>query len=100
MGCNQNLPPDQNQQVENQTGVQGIAYAPEVDRIYVGLGTNGLCNVLNADTLKAVKTLKFADDCDNVRYNPPGVNTRTGQLSNLFESMIPIVPSAGILIEF
>jgi DNA-binding beta-propeller fold protein YncE len=57
------------QQVPNQTGVQGIAYAPEVDRIYVGLGTNGLCNVFDANTLKAVKTIKFADDCDNVRYN-------------------------------
>lgn len=58
------------QQVPNQTGVQGIAYAPEVDRIFVGLGTNGLCNVFDANTLKAVKTIKFADDCDNVRYNP------------------------------
>jgi carboxypeptidase-like protein/TonB-dependent receptor-like protein len=39
-------------------------------------------------------------DRDNVRFNPPGVNTATHKLSNLFESMIPIVPSAGILIEF
>ena len=37
---------------------------------------------------------------DNVRFNPPGVNTATGRVSNLFESMIPIVPSAGVLIEF
>ena len=37
---------------------------------------------------------------DNVRFNPPGVNTSTGRVSSLFESMIPIVPSAGILIEF
>ena len=37
---------------------------------------------------------------DNVRFNPPGVNTSTGRVSGLFESMIPIVPSAGILIEF
>ncbi|HWK08654.1 MAG TPA: hypothetical protein VNR64_01290, partial [Vicinamibacterales bacterium] len=37
---------------------------------------------------------------DNVRFNPPGVNTGTGRVSNLFESMIPIVPSAGVLIEF
>jgi DNA-binding beta-propeller fold protein YncE len=58
------------QQVPNQTGIQGIAFAPEVDRIYVGLGTNGLCNVFDANKLKAVKTIKFADDCDNVRYNP------------------------------
>jgi hypothetical protein len=32
--------------------------------------------------------------------DPPGVNTATGRVSNLFESLIPIVPSAGILIEF
>ena len=37
---------------------------------------------------------------DNVRFTPPGVNTGTGRVSNMFESMIPIVPSAGILIEF
>jgi hypothetical protein len=37
---------------------------------------------------------------DNVRFNPPGVNTTTRRVSNLFESLIPIVPSAGILVEF
>jgi hypothetical protein len=37
---------------------------------------------------------------DNVRFTPPGVNTRTGQVNDLFETMIPAVPSAGILIEF
>jgi DNA-binding beta-propeller fold protein YncE len=57
-------------QVANQTGIQGIAYAADVDRVYVGLATNGLCNVLDGESYKAVKTIKFADDCDNVRYNP------------------------------
>lgn len=57
-------------QVPNQTGVQGVAYAADLDRVYVGLGTNGLCNVLDGETYKAVKTIKFADDADNVRYNP------------------------------
>lgn len=37
---------------------------------------------------------------DNLRFTPPGINTRTGQATGLFESMIPFVPSAGILIEF
>jgi hypothetical protein len=37
---------------------------------------------------------------DNVRFNPPSVNTSTGRVSNLFESLIPIIPSAGILVEF
>src|SRR6476469_2399609 len=57
-------------QVANQTGVQGLAYAADLDRVYVGLGTNGLCNVFDGESYKAVKTIKFADDCDNVRYNP------------------------------
>jgi DNA-binding beta-propeller fold protein YncE len=57
-------------QVPNQTGIQGLAYAADVDRVFAGLGTNGLCNVFDGESYKAVKTIKFADDCDNVRYNP------------------------------
>jgi hypothetical protein len=37
---------------------------------------------------------------DNVRFEQPGVNVRTRQAFGLFISMIPLVPSAGILIEF
>lgn len=37
---------------------------------------------------------------DNVRFNSPGVNGRTGQAFGMFESMIPRVPSAGVLLEF
>jgi CarboxypepD_reg-like domain/TonB-dependent Receptor Plug Domain len=36
----------------------------------------------------------------NVRYKPPGVNTRTGQITGLYEPLVPVLPSAGILIEF
>lgn len=39
-------------------------------------------------------------DRDNVRSNPPTVNSRTWQVRHLFETMIPVVPSAGMLIEF
>ena len=39
-------------------------------------------------------------DRENVRFTPPGVNLRTGQAFGLFESMIPRVPSAGVLVEF
>jgi len=37
---------------------------------------------------------------ENVRYERPSVNGRTGRASGIFSSMIPRVPSAGILIEF
>ena len=39
-------------------------------------------------------------DRDNVRSNPPTVDSRTWQVRHLFETMIPVVPSAGVLIEF
>ncbi len=58
------------EQKPNQTAVQGVAYSPELDRIFVGLGSNGLCNVFSGDTYKTLKTIKFKDDADNVRYNP------------------------------
>jgi DNA-binding beta-propeller fold protein YncE len=57
-------------QKPNQTAIQGIAYAPELDRIFVGLGSNGLCNVFDGEKYTTVKTIKFKDDADNVRYNP------------------------------
>ena len=37
---------------------------------------------------------------DNVRAERPGLNVRTHEIFGLFNSMIPRVPSAGILIEF
>jgi hypothetical protein len=37
---------------------------------------------------------------ENVRYEQPGINSRTGQAFGIFSSMIPRVPSAGILLEF
>ena len=37
---------------------------------------------------------------DNMRVIPPSVNRRTFEASGLFESILPLVPSAGVLIEF
>jgi DNA-binding beta-propeller fold protein YncE len=57
-------------QKPNQTAIQGIAYAPDLNRIYVGLGSNGLCNIFDGKTYGLLETIKFKDDADNVRYNP------------------------------
>lgn len=35
----------------------------------------------------------------NVRFNPPSVSN-TGVLRHIFERMIPVIPSAGLLVEF
>jgi hypothetical protein len=37
---------------------------------------------------------------ENVRMGSPGINLRTGEAFELFQTMIPRVPSAGLLIEF
>lgn len=37
---------------------------------------------------------------ENVRFSPPGVNTSTRMTTKPFESMLPIIPSVGVLIEF
>lgn len=57
-------------QIANQQGVQGVAYSPDVDKIFVGLGIKGFCNIFDGESLKLVESIKFEDDADNVRYNP------------------------------
>ena len=58
-------------QKDGQTAIQGVAYVGDFDRVFVGLGSNGLCNAIDPDNNHAVlKTVKFKDDADNVRYNP------------------------------
>jgi hypothetical protein len=39
-------------------------------------------------------------DRENVRYHPPSIDGRTFEARRLFESLLPVVPSAGVLIEF
>src|SRR5207248_1837466 len=57
-------------QITNQAGVQGLAYAADLQRLYAGLGTGGYCNIFDGKNYKPIGTVKFADDSDNVRYNP------------------------------
>jgi DNA-binding beta-propeller fold protein YncE len=57
-------------QLKNQAGAQGLAFAGDLDRLFVGLGTGGFCNVFDGKDFKLLKTIKYADDADNVRYNP------------------------------
>jgi DNA-binding beta-propeller fold protein YncE len=58
-------------QVAGQSGIQGVAYAPDLDRVFVGLGSGSLCNVFAGEDYKPLKTIRF-NDSDNVRYDPAG----------------------------
>jgi hypothetical protein len=55
-------------QIPGQKGIQGIAYAPDLDRIFVGNEAGGVCNVFDGRDYTPLKRFKFADDADNVRY--------------------------------
>jgi DNA-binding beta-propeller fold protein YncE len=57
-------------QVPGQAGAQGLAYAADLERLFVALGTGGYCNIFDGKDYKLLKTVKFMDDADNVRYNP------------------------------
>jgi DNA-binding beta-propeller fold protein YncE len=61
-------------QVAGQGRIRGIAVAPDLDRIFVGNGTGGICNAFAGEGYELIKSLVFGDDADNVRYNP-----RTGR---------------------
>jgi DNA-binding beta-propeller fold protein YncE len=56
-------------QIPGQSGIQGVAYAADLDRVFVGLGSGGLCNIFDGADYKPLKTIKFPDT-DNVRYDP------------------------------
>src|SRR5262249_49799505 len=54
-------------QIPGQRKIQGIAYAADLDRIYVGNGVGGECNVFDGRDYKLLKSIKLPG-ADNVRY--------------------------------
>jgi hypothetical protein len=56
-------------QVPGQGKIQGVAYAPDLSRIFVGNGADGVCNVFDGKTYKLLHALRMPD-ADNVRFDP------------------------------
>jgi DNA-binding beta-propeller fold protein YncE len=56
-------------QVAGQKQIHGIAYAPDLDRIFVGNGGDGVCNVLDGRDYSLLKSIPV-NDADSVRYDP------------------------------
>jgi DNA-binding beta-propeller fold protein YncE len=55
-------------QVPDQKEIHGIAYVPDLDRIFVGNGV-GVCNVLDGRDYTLLKSIPVKD-ADNVHYDP------------------------------
>src|SRR4051812_18373618 len=56
-------------QIPGQKKIQGVAYAPGLDRVFVGNGADGECRVFDGKTYELLRTLK-TPDADNVRFDP------------------------------
>jgi DNA-binding beta-propeller fold protein YncE len=54
-------------QIPDQQKIQGIAYAPDLNRIYIGNGTGGECNIFDGKDYKLLKSITLPG-ADNVRY--------------------------------
>ena len=57
---------------------QMVAYLPESNRIVVSNEGDGSCKILDADSYKVIDTVKFADDADQLRYDPASKRVYVG----------------------
>jgi DNA-binding beta-propeller fold protein YncE len=48
---------------------QGIAYIPELDRLFIANDKGGVCRIYDAKSYQTIGELNFQDDADNVRYD-------------------------------
>src|SRR5438067_2311968 len=60
------------QRIHSITGLgapQGIAYLPEIDRLFIANDKGGICKIYDAKSYQAIGEINFKDDADNVRYD-------------------------------
>jgi DNA-binding beta-propeller fold protein YncE len=60
------------QRIHSITGLgapQGVAYIPELDRLFIANDKGGICKIYDAKSYQTVGEIDFKDDADNVRYD-------------------------------
>src|SRR5713226_692603 len=48
---------------------QGVGFIPELNKIFIANGKSGACDIFDGESFKLIKSVKFSDDADNVRYD-------------------------------
>lgn len=48
---------------------QGVAYVPEIDRLFIANDQDGICKVFDGKAFQETGELNLKDDADNVRYD-------------------------------
>jgi hypothetical protein len=49
---------------------QGVAYASDLNKLFVANGSDGKLRIYDGDSLKLLNTVDIGEDADNVRYDP------------------------------
>jgi hypothetical protein len=62
---------------------QGIAFAPELNRVFVANGQDGTCRILDGNSLKTLSSVPCGEDADNVRYDEKSKRIYVGYTSAL-----------------
>ena len=58
------------QHIRNLHSPQGVAFAPESDRLAVASDTDGSCKLYDGTSLQQTAVVDLKDDADNIRYDP------------------------------
>jgi DNA-binding beta-propeller fold protein YncE len=48
---------------------QGVGFVPDLNKLFVANAKSGACDIFDGASLKLLKSVKFSDDADNVRYD-------------------------------
>ena len=48
---------------------QGVAFVGDYNKLFVANAKGGACDILDGSSLKPIKSVKFSDDADNIRYD-------------------------------
>jgi DNA-binding beta-propeller fold protein YncE len=58
---------------------QGVDFTPEFNKIFIANGKTGAsCDILDGSSFERIKSVKFPDDADNIRYDPSGQRVYVG----------------------
>jgi DNA-binding beta-propeller fold protein YncE len=57
---------------------QGVGFSSEFNKIFIANGKTGACDILDGSSFERIKSVKFPDDADNIRYDANGQRVYVG----------------------
>ena len=57
---------------------QGVSFIPEFNKLLIANGKTGACDILDGSSFERIKSVKFSDDADNIRYDANGQRVYVG----------------------